>query len=521
MSGVMKRTLAVGLRPRLFLAIAASLAATQARATDVRVDGSYRLRVAGNTNLLLDDSGFLLGQSAWVEHRLRLTPKIIETGVIEIQGSFDVVSGLLGGDVASNFRGYGFTGRSDAQGGLHANGFDFRHLFAQLRVPVGVLEFGQMPSHWGMGMVANGGNGEEETDFGDVRFGDIVDRVLFATRPLAFLGSRSHLAQHVALALAADVVYRDRYASLVQRSPGGGIHFGDTAYQGVAALVWDPVDGTRAGFYAARRVQSFALDGGDLHIWIFDAHLRTLVQPGFLPGVTLSLEGEGAQIYGGTSHAPNLATPGTTRVTQQGAALRAMVSRGTVEAELEGGYASGDANPFDDQSSGFQMNRDFKVGLVLFDEVLLFQTQNAARRLSDPKLVGRPPPGLDLLPTEGAVSNALYLKPTIRYRPAFLGGKIRAVASVLFARAPEPVIDAYNSLNSSGPRNAFGAPAGRSYGTELDGALGYRSRIAGDQLGIELGVQGGYLIPGDAFNRADGTRMPAAWAGKVRATLVF
>ena len=517
----MRCTLAVP-RPCLLLAaLASALAATGAVAADVRVDGSYRLRFAAETNLLLDDGGFPTGQSRWVEHRLRLTPKIVEPGIIEIQGSFDVVSGLLGGDVANNFRGYGFTTRSDAQGGLHANGFDFRHLFAQLRVPAGVVEFGQMPSHWGMGMVANGGNGEEETDFGDVRFGDIVDRALFATRPLAFLGPRSHLAQHLTLALAADVVYRDRYASLIQRSPGGGIHFGDTAYQGVAALLWDPADGTRLGFYTARRVQTFALSGGDLHIWIFDAHLRTLLQPAFLPGTTLSLEGEAAQIYGGTSHAPSLAAPGTSRVSQQGAALRAMVSHGTVEAEVEGGYASGDSNPFDAQQTAFQMNRDFKVGLVLFDEVLLFQTQNAARRLSDPNLVGRPLPGLDLLPTEGAVTNALYLKPTVRYRPAFLGGKIRAIASVLFARAPEPVIDAYNALVYSGPRNVFGAPAGRSYGTEIDGALGYRSRIAGDHLGVELGVQGGYLFPGDAFNRTDGSRMPGAWAGKVRATLVF
>ena len=93
--------------------------------------------------------------------------------------------------------------------------------------------------------------------------------------------------------------------------------------------------------------------------------------------------------------------------------------------QVEVGYASGDANPFDDQANGFTMNRDYKVGLVLFDEVMLFQTQNAARRLSDPALLGAPPPGLDLLPTEGAITNALYLKPTLRWKPGFLGGRLR------------------------------------------------------------------------------------------------
>src|SRR5206468_770901 len=131
-----------------------------------------------------------------------------------------------------------------------------------------------------------------------------------------------------------------------------------------------------------------------------------------------------------------------------------MLAKGELEGEIEGGYASGDANPFDDQASNFSMNRDFKVGLVLFDEVMLFQTQNAARRLSDPNLTGAPPPGLDLLPTEGAVTNALYLKPTLRYKPSLLGGKFRLVGSALFARAPDPVVDAYQALVHSDARNA-------------------------------------------------------------------
>lgn len=496
------------------------VAAAPALATEVRVDGSYRLRLASDTNLVLDDAGTALGQSHWAEHRLRITPKIVEGSVLEIQGSFDVVSGLLGGDVANDFRGFGWQGRSDPHGGLHAGGFDFRHFFLELKLPVGLLQLGQMPSHWGMGLVAHGGNGEEESDFGDVRFGDIVDRLLFATRPLvALLGPRSFLAQHLALALAGDLVYRDRYAQLIQSAPGNSLRIGDKAAQFVAAALFDPSEATRVGFYTARRVQAFALDGGDLHIWVFDAHARTLFQPESLP-LTFSLEAEAAQIYGGTSHAPSLNAPGTSRVNQQGAVVRGLISNGPLEAELEGGYASGRANPFDDQVTAFQMNRDFKVGLVLWDEVMQFQTQNAARRLSDPALLGRPPPGLDLLPTEGAVTNALYLKPTLRYRPALLGGKLRAVASVLFARAPEPVIDLYQALVSSAPRNSFGAVAKRSYGTEVDGALGYRTRLA-TELGVEAGVQAGYLFPGDAFDRADGTRMPGAFSGKLRGTLIF
>src|SRR5260221_5042403 len=363
-----------------------------AAAAEVRFGGSYRLRFNSDSNLLLDDQSFASQQQEWAEPRLRLTPKIVEIGeqgALEIQSSFDIVSGIVAGDTAADFRGFGLTERSQREG-LKASGFDFRSLFAQIRTNVGLVQIGQMPSQWGMGMVANNGNGENLSDFGDARYGDIVDGALFATRPLVgFLGPKSDLAQDLALAVAADVVYRDRFAQLVVKN-GSGLQIGDVAWQGVAALLYDPSDRTRAGVYVARRVQSFAANAGNLHIWIFDGHLRH--SRALESGVVLSLEGEAAQIYGGTTHAPNLSALGMTRVSQQGAALRVGAAKEQFEGEIEGGYASGDANPFDDQANGFQMNRDFKVGLVLFDEVLMFQTQNAARRLSDPQLTGSPPP---------------------------------------------------------------------------------------------------------------------------------
>lgn len=507
-------------RPMKLLAGLLALA-LPAAAADVRFDGSYRLRFNTDTNLLLDDSQFALGQSKWIEHRLRLTPKIVDVGPqggVEIQASFDILSGLIGGDTAANFRGYGLTGRSE-RNGFSASGFDFRHFFATVRLPVGQLDIGQMPSHWGMGMVANSGDGEEETDFGDPRFGDIVDRLLFSMRPFqGFFGPKSELGKQIGLAIGGDLVYRDRYANLVVRN-GGGLQWGDTAWELVSSLFWDPGESSRVGLYVVRRIENFAVNGGDLHVWLFDGYLRHSMPIQSLAAV-FSLEAEAAEIYGGTSHAPNLSAQGTTRVSQQGAALRAGLARGQFEAELEGGYASGDSNPFDDRATAFQMNRDFKVGLVLFDEVLLFQSQNAARRLSDPRLGGAPLPGLDLIPTEGAVTNALYLKPTLRYKPPFLQGRLRFVGSVLFARAPQPVIDPYQALVSSAPRNSFGGPAGKNYGVELDGAVGYRMKLSGP-LAFEAGLQLGYLIPGDAFTRLDGSRMPGAYAMKLRGTFLF
>ena len=503
--------------PSLLLALA-----LPAAAAEVRVDGSYRLRLAGETNYLLDDTGFRLGQRQWMEHRLRLTPKIVEPDQIEVQGSFDVLSGLVAGDLAPSFQDLGWQGRSNRDG-VHASGFDFRHLFAKFRLPFGVFEFGQMPSDWGMGMLINGGNQEEGPDFGDIRFGDIVDRVLLATRPFGFLGS--DLSQHVALAVAADIVYRDRNAQLVIRNGSGefldigGLRWGDVASQLVGAVVWDPNPDSRVGLYVARRWQEYAAAGGALRSWLFDVHARTLFPVEWLGG-TISLELEAAEVYGNTTHTPNLNALFRTRIGQQGAAARALLSRGTLEAELEAGYASGDSNPFDDVSTQFQFSRDFKVGLVLFDEVLLFQTQNAARRLADPALSARPPPGIDVIPTEGAVANAVYVKPTLRWRPAFLRGRLRLVGSVLFARAPEPYVDPFTSFVGSRPLNTFGAEPGTNYGTEIDGAISWRSRLRGT-FAYELGVQAGRLFPGNAFRLADGSRLSPVNALRFRATLTF
>jgi len=501
------------------LAVVAMAMGGGARAAEVRFDGAYQLRLAFNSNLTLDDAATRLGQTGWAEHRLRLTPKIVEAEKIEIQAQFDVVSGLIAGDLAPGFGQFGWTERAE-RNGVRARGFDFRYAFAALRLPVGILQIGQMPNHWGMGLVSNNGEFMDSLDFGDLRFGDIVDGFLFGTKPFAFLGPRSELGNQIVMAVAGQIVYRDRFASLVVRD-GGGLAWGDLALQAVGVLRWEPSESTRVGFYAARRVQSYAADAGNLHVWVFDAHARTEIQ---LPSIASSirLEIEGAEVYGGTSHAANLNSLGEVRVAQQGLAARATFNRGSFEGELEVGYASGDENPFDGAATGFISSRDYKVGLVLWDEVMLFQTQNGARRLGDPNLVGRPPPGVDLFPTQGSITNALYLNPRLRWRQPLGSGSLRAVAGLLWTRAPKPVVDPYQSFLASAPRNAFGMPGGQSYGTELDLALSWRVPLSESRkVGLDLGAQWGVLLPGDVFTRADGSIMPAAHAFKLRTTLFF
>jgi hypothetical protein len=489
-----------------------------ARATELRVDGDYRIRIANNTNLQLDGQPSYLGQETWAEQRVRLTPVIAEADQIEITAQFDIFSGLFAGDTAPSFDGLGWTGRS-TRNSLQATGFDFRAMYAQFNLGYGMLKFGQMPRDWGMGLLWNAGNESETVDFGDQRFGDIVERVIFTNRPFDFLGPRNPLSTHLQLLLGGDLVYRDRLASLIERN-GGGLEWGDRALEFFGGLNYVDGESLRIGLVALRRIQTYVRDGGDLHDWTFDLYART-AEPLQSIDALLTLELEAAAVNGGTSHLSGLDSPGTTQILQGGFASRARLAFEQLEVELEGGYASGDANPFDSSSNGFDYNRDYKVSLVLWDEAVLFQTQNAAARLASSASGAHPPNGVDSLPTEGAVTNAVYLKPTLRYRPAALLGKVRFTAALLWARAPEPVIDAYESYLRSAPANSFGAAAGKNYGVELDGAITWRDRYFQSRLGLELGVQYGVLFPGDVFAKMDGSKMGKAVAAKLRGGVTF
>ena len=118
------------------------------------------------------------------------------------------------------------------------------------------------------------------------------------------------------------------------------------------------------------------------------------------------------------------------------------------------------------------------------------------------------------------MTNALYVKPTLRFRPSLFGGRLRLVASALFAWAAQPYLDPYSTFVGSTALNPFGATPGRNYGTEIDGAISWRARLGG-KVGYELGAQAGRLFPGDAFLMADGSHLPPVNAVRLRATFLF
>ncbi|WP_223781663.1 TIGR04551 family protein [Myxococcus sp. AS-1-15] len=118
--------------------------------------------------------------------RLRLDPtfNISEQVKIKLQvdGLDNLVLGstpdtLYPGDARNVFT--IFSEDQESLGNTLSDSIKLRRAYGEVNTPVGILRFGRMGSHWGLGMLRNDGN------CFDCDFGDTVDRIQFVTEPFA------------------------------------------------------------------------------------------------------------------------------------------------------------------------------------------------------------------------------------------------------------------------------------------------------------------------------------------------
>jgi hypothetical protein len=196
------------------------------------------------------------------------------------------------------------------------------------------------------------------------------------------------------------------------------------------------------------------------------------------------------------------------------------VTYGDVVGQFEVGYASGDADPNDGTEKRFSFNPNYKVGLVLFDEVMRWQTARAATAAMDPLLQNgnRPTPGVDLLPSNGGVFGAQYINPTMIVRPRrWLDLK----AGMVVAQTTADYVDPYRvAVNGAYTNYRGGNPRRHDLGVELD--AGIEARIPLEyKMTLALGAQGGVLFPGGALANDIGETMKAPWLAIGRVGLLF
>lgn len=386
---------------------------------------------------------------------------------------------------------------------------DFRELYVQWDSKIGQFRLGQMAFTWGEGILASSGNWADR--FGDMRFGDdglgkIYERVMFATRPFQSLGGP---AANLIMAIGGDLVFRDDRVDLIKSCMGklplqqarkcdiAGQAFVVLRYQAPGSHNW-------IGGYAVYRNQT-TYDDADVYAGDTELEVGVGDVAGqgslMIPGALTLLGGfEGVLIGGRTNTVFN--EYGPHRVLQGGAAMRGYIGKPeTWLAGFDAGYASGDRNPADNVLTGFAFDTSAQVGLVLFPAVRGWRSAQSEILATNGELTGVALNGSQFIPNRGAVTNAVYIHPKARWA---VQERFEVWGGPLLAMAATPDADPYTTRLSGGdPTNSVGGSgSNRYYGTELD--LGMRGRVDIRKLWLQIGVQGGLLLPGKGLANAAG-----------------
>jgi hypothetical protein len=464
-----------------------------------RLGGNLRASYLGLGPVLSDRDATEIRASPF-ETRVRLAPEL-RWARFGLVGEADLATGAVSGLPSSELN-------LGASAHPTITPLGLRQLYFEYQAPTFTFRAGQQTSHWGLGLVANSGAQDARPgEFGSARHGDLVYRAMAAGRPLSGLGG---VFRFLEPAVAVDLVARDDTATWAD---------GDRALQGVVALRYVRDPERHLGIYGVVRRQRSDV-GDDPLFRNTDARVVDIAGSwrwDHGAGYTTKVGAEAAFITG-TSTMARSDTAAVQTLRQLGAAAKASVSRGAWHLLLDLGFASGDHNPYDDRLEAFRFDPDYHAGLVLYDEVLGWQTARAAARASDPELLGLPPEGVDLLPSRGAVHGSWYLFPRARYAAR---SWLDVYGGPLFAFATSKMTDPFNTRLAGGsPRNALDGAPGNYLGTELDVGLQARHEPTAG-LRLTATVEAGYLLPGSAFTRADGTTLPGVAAGRLRLSMDF
>lgn len=476
-----------------------------------QLGGYYRVRANVLNSVGLDDE-----ITRFFEHRLRFEPKFNLGPKVSFQAQIDALDDGIWGANPGNVL---TQSTSDPFPNVVV-----KRAYGEATLPFGLVSAGRQPSHWGMGLLANHGNGFPE--FGDYHDGSTADRLIFATKPLgpdsklitAILYDKMVANQPLDIANTPSPLLSaqpNRAVSpanktLVDEAIGVVYFNTDPLKIGVYQLWrWEDDEGKTAGRYelirrGAAPVQKRFVDA-----------MSVVRATDFFFAMDLgTLYGETEQIWlwGETNAVPVLdqadfSTANTrTKISQRGYAARLGLRMEHYNVEFEWGSASGDRNGFADVENGrkapkltnMKFHPDYNVGLIMFEyaaaaharrqivaqlaslDILertgLITAENKARVESIAEL------GL----TNGSVTNALYLNPKLRFN--FLEKKLGVTLAYLTAWAHAPTV-----IRRGRETQEFD-----DYGHEVDAAINYRFTEK-----WVAGLQAGYFWPGGFFNTQD------------------
>ena len=445
----------------------------------VQTTGDLRWIGTSTSDFAVDAEGHRFGQGPVLDQRIRLG-LWAQAGLAKWEAEADLLTGQIAGDP------WDVPGTIDARrrwevlpwggpGGLRKLNVETYAGDVQLKV-------GLQTSHWGLGLLAN--DGAHDPFFGRADFGDRVVRARATLMPSGPGVRREALL----LTMALDVVMNDEI---------GAWRDGQRAVQGIFSALWLGPQDRKAGFYTVFRAQRELVTERTTHAFISDGYVDWALPLG---AWDVRLAAEGASIIGRTDRFTTYASPEAIAVLQGGAAGIATLSDPSqdLQVHLRSGIASGDADLDDGRTSDFAFDRDFNVGMVLFDQVQGAIEAATYALLDDPTLAYKAPDGADALVTEGSFRHAAFVQPIAEQRFFDL---VTVKAGTVFAWNTSPVAHPYYTFRAGGsPRNHLDRPTeGRYLGTEVNWGVAFHretSVLGSGPLHPSFDVQGGHAFLG-------------------------
>jgi hypothetical protein len=514
-------------------------------------EGYFRTRTVYLTNLAPQDRRVAtyvptgeqvvipdIRRTSYITSRMRVMPTLSYAKLAKLQMQVDALDDVLWGDNNGLSSAPLFATDASNQhflGGEPRASVTVPRVWMEFQVPVGMMRVGRMPSHWGMGLLANGGGtanidpttplGEPPRpaadhffpeDFGDKHFGSTTDRILFVTKPLSIyktVTKAGDVSSNLIVGYAFDKLseapflpfepFERRFRPFGQQ---GFISRGrnDDVDEHVGLVVWnDPdwnqvryTDELRVGVYGVLRTSRegstnpsdidptmtcgtfegapVPCDDTGSKVYILDVWWKLRYGPWYTEGEAYHI---GGQTFGGV--------PFPQRNRKKKASIQAGVARvgyfdptDTWDVILEAGHASGDSNLGDEKFTQRAMHPDYNVGLILFKEIMREQTARGYG-VPDFALSAETPEGALGFFSNGGVINANYLYPRGHVRLPLRN--FQATGALLLAwvdklGVPEP----FNDLTGS-----------TFYGAEIDAGL--RASFAGS---MQFSLETGYLFYG-------------------------
>nr|MBA2321277.1 hypothetical protein [Deltaproteobacteria bacterium] len=357
-----------------------------------RLEGHIRERLFSFGHLFASQTqGGEHTTARYIQHRVIARPileyKNLSKAVIELRA----LDGVVWGDNAGNSSTPLFADTPSYTGieGRELASIRLERAWVEARLPFGLIRFGRQTNDWGMGLLVNPGDRFDD-DFGEDKYGNTNDRLLFATRPIAIaqkvMGGED-TSFPLVVAVAVDRLVEDPLPQFYGYECTAGVIEGDAAYDprcdfdgdGVTDLTHgydeDRTEDQRGQDWWADQDDDVAqtlfvlryggedlpwLDGGegdlaggawvvsrrqretDSTVWVIDLHAK-------LDAWNVRFEGEGILITGDTKA---IALPGsinpdpTAHPLQKTSGIAGYVVRGGYggalwRLQLENGYASG------------------------------------------------------------------------------------------------------------------------------------------------------------------------------------